>query len=136
VPRVATYRVEGRAGVVRALLAVAGVLAALVLLGPSPLAAAADRPRPAAAPAGSSACAPAGTATSMEAPRSAVLVRATGIAVLPAPTGPAAGLLPGHGTSVAPHLLAQPTSRPPTARLPGSAAQAPSSRAPPGPAGT
>jgi di/tricarboxylate transporter len=118
---------------VRALLAAAGVLVALVLLGPSPLAAAVEGPR---APVAGALTATTGGAASMEAPRSAALLRTTAVAVLPAPVGPAGGLLPAHGPYVAPHLVAEP---PPRARTGGLATSAPhgiSSRAPPGPAGT
>jgi len=130
---VATYRVEARAAAGRALLAVAGVLVALVVIGPGSLAAAVERPGPPAAAASSDS---EDAAPSMEAPRSAVLVRTTGLAVLPAPTGPAGGLLPGPGPDVAPHLLAEPQTRPPTLPLERSAVSGTSSRAPPGPAGT
>jgi len=75
-------------------------------------------------------------ATSMEAPGSDVVVHGAALAVVPAPTGPAAGLLPVDGPVVAAHLVAQPQSRPPTSRLAAAAVALPSSRAPPATTGT
>ena len=117
---------------VRALLA---VLACLALLG-SGTAAAASLPRTGASAAVTAPSASSPARASMEAPGPAVLVRAGGLAVVPAPAGPGIGLLPGHGPEVAPHLVAEPQSRPPTARPASTSVPPPGSRAPPAPAGT
>ena len=80
--------------------------------------------------------APAPGQPSMEAPVSDLVVRGAPLAVVPAPTGPAAGLLPVGGPPVAPHLVAQPQARPPTVSVAATVAGAPGSRAPPGTTGT
>ena len=93
-------------------------------------------PRSAAPAAPVAATAAAGNRPSMEAPAADLVVRGAPLAVVPAPTGPAAGLLPVGGPLVAPHLVAQPHTRPPTAGLAATSPGAPGSRAPPATTGT
>jgi hypothetical protein len=127
-------RLAPRARVARAL---AVVLASLALL----LGGAADvLPRSATGPGAATAAAaaaPAATrAGSLEAPSSSLVVRAAGLTAVPAPTGPGGGLPPTAGPLVAPHLVADPQSRPPTSPPAASTTGALGSRAPPGHAGT
>ena len=72
----------------------------------------------------------------MQSPGGSAVVRGAPLAVVPAPTGSGAGLPPGSGPLVAPHLVARPQSRPPTSPLHGAALGAPDSRGPPATAGT
>lgn len=75
--------------------------------------------------------APPAERTSMDSPAADLVVRGAALAVVPAPTGPVTGLLPGGAPLVAPHLVPQPQARPPTQRLPATAPGAPGSRGPP-----
>ena len=128
--------------------AVAVVLASLALLlcgavEVLPRAAASSAASPSSAAAAAQA---AGTAASVpsrspraravEAPATSLAVRAAGLTGVPAPTGPGGSLPPTEGPPVAPHLVADPQTRPPTSPLAASPAGTAGSRAPPGPAGT
>ncbi len=90
----------------------------------------------AAGPAAAAPAAPAQRAGTLEAPGTSLGARAAGLAAVPAPTGPGGGLPPTAGPLVAPHLVADPQSRPPTPTVDTSPAGTPGSRAPPGHAGT
>jgi len=133
--RPAAGRLPSPAGVVGRVLAAALASIALLLSGAVDV-----LPRSAAGPlaptSAGAAQAPAARTGAAEAPSATVGVRAAGLAAVPAPTGPGGGLPPSAGPLVAPHLLADPQSRPPTPALPTTPAGTPGSRAPPGPAGT
>jgi len=127
-PAVAADPGATRRVLLRALL---GLLAGLVLLGSG-----VDLPRTATAPRSpASAAAAAATHEAQQRDSGEVVVRPGGLAAVPAPASPGAGLLPGAGPDVAPHLIASPQSRPPTAPLPAARVLAAGSRAPPVPAG-
>jgi hypothetical protein len=112
------------------------VLASLALLGsgaaellPRSAVAALSAPTASSTP-------PAGARSEMQAPARALLVRGPQLAVVPGQTGSGAALPPATGPHVAPHLVADPQSRPPAASRHGLAPGAPGSRAPPHRAGT
>jgi hypothetical protein len=135
VPRSALVPRAGRAlAVVLASLAL--LLCGTVEVLPRSAAAAAAPAVAAAAPGGTTAAARAPRSSSLEAPASSLAVRAAGLAGVPAPSGPGGGLPPADGPLVAPHVVADPQSRPPTSPRTASPAGTPGSRAPPGRAGT
>lgn len=117
--------------------ALAGALVAVVLL----LCGAVDvlprsAPGPLAAAPATAASASSQRTGAVEAPSSSLGARAAGLAAVPVPTGPGGGLPPDAGPLLAPHLLADPQSRPPTTPPATSPAGSPGSRAPPGLPGT
>ena len=115
------------------LRALVGVLAALALLGSGPVVLA----HAAAAPAErGSASAPASPQDAMQTSGTAVVLRPGSLAAVPAPASPGAGLLPGPRPHVAPHLVAEPQSRPPTRQPAAPSVLAAGSRAPPAAVGT
>jgi hypothetical protein len=114
------------------------VLTAVALLAPGVAEAAsrATTARPATTDAGVPPLTAVPDGAARQAPSSDLLARAAPLAVVPAPTGPVSGLLPGAAPLGAPHQVAQPLARPPAARVAAAAPGAPGSRAPPLPTGT
>ncbi len=136
VPRAALLPRAGRAVAV-VLASLALLLCGTVEVLPRSAAASAAGPAAAAAaPGGATAAARTPRSSSLEAPASPHAVRGGSLTGVPAPTAPGGGLPPAGGPLVAPHLVADPQSRPPTSPLTAAPAGTPGSRAPPGRAGT